>query len=120
MQTILLVVHTILTVALIVVILLQRSSNEGFGTGGGGGALMTGRAKASLLTRTTALLATGFMLTSLGLAYIAASGHESSIVDRINEKSPLIPGTVQEQPVEKKEQPAEMPAEEIPEVPVAQ
>jgi preprotein translocase subunit SecG len=54
------------------VILLQRSEGGALGIGGGGmGGLMTGRSSANLLTRATAILAAGFITTSLLLAILA-------------------------------------------------
>jgi preprotein translocase subunit SecG len=73
-ETIVLVVHLILAVALVGVVLLQRSEGGGLGIGGGGG-LMSVRGTANLLTRVTGILAAGFFMTSLTLAII--SGHRS-------------------------------------------
>jgi preprotein translocase subunit SecG len=51
--------------------------------GGGLGGLLSGRASANLLTRTTAFLATGFIATSLLLAIVASNSRApSSILDR--------------------------------------
>lgn len=70
---IILVIHLLIAIALVGVILLQRSEGGalGIGGGGGGGGLMTGRQAGNLLTRTTAILATTFFVTSLALAIIA-------------------------------------------------
>lgn len=77
MTSILLVIHLMLAIALIAAVLLQRSEGGGLGIGGGGGGgmggLMSGRGTANLLTRTTAILAAGFMVTSLSLTILAAS-----------------------------------------------
>jgi preprotein translocase subunit SecG len=73
MTTIILIVHLLIALALVGVILLQRSEGGALGMGGGGfGGLMTGRASANLLTRTTAILAAGFIATSLLLALLAS------------------------------------------------
>ena len=73
MHTFILVVHVILAVCLVCVILMQRS--EGGALGGLGGnsmsSFMTGRSVGNLLTRTTAILATCFMITSLTLAIMS-------------------------------------------------
>ncbi|MDA0997857.1 MAG: preprotein translocase subunit SecG [Proteobacteria bacterium] len=92
MQTVLLVVHLILAIALVGVILVQRSEGGALGMGGGGmGGFMTGRATSDLLTRTTAILATCFIVTSILLAVLANAGRESkSILDK--------PATEQSQP----------------------
>jgi preprotein translocase subunit SecG len=82
-ETIVLVIHLILAVALVGVVLIQRSEGGGLGIGGGaGGGLMSVRGTANLLTRVTAVLAAGFMITSLTLAIIAGTKSEPrSILD---------------------------------------
>src|SRR5690348_17899006 len=83
MSAIILAVHLIVAVAMIGVILLQKSEGGGLGMGGGGmGGFMTGRSTANLLTRTTAILAAGFFITSLTLTWMAGSGRAPhSIID---------------------------------------
>lgn len=72
MQTVLLSIHLLITVAMIGVILIQRSEG-GMGLGGGNmGGLMTTRGSANLLTHTTAVLAACFLVTSLTLAILAS------------------------------------------------
>jgi preprotein translocase subunit SecG len=70
MTTVLLIIHLFVTLALIGVVLIQRSEGGGLGIGSsqGMGAFMSGRGTANLLTRTTAILATIFMVLSLALA----------------------------------------------------
>lgn len=86
METIVLVIHLILAIALVGVILMQRSEGGALGMGGGGGGgggFMTGRAAADVLTRTTAILATAFICTSIILAILAGShGESGSILDQ--------------------------------------
>ncbi len=67
MTTVLLIIHLFVTLALIGVVLIQRSEGGGLGIGSsqGMGAFMSGRGTANLLTRTTAILATLFMVLSL-------------------------------------------------------
>ena len=64
-------------------VLIQRSDSDGLsGLGvGGGNQFMTGRGAANFMTRTTAILAGTFMLTSLILAVMASRMTSSSIVD---------------------------------------
>ena len=78
MQTVLIVIHLLIVLALIGVVLLQRSEGGlGLGGGGGGGVggFMTGRGQANALTRATAVLAALFFLTSLALGILAHRGH---------------------------------------------
>jgi preprotein translocase subunit SecG len=85
MTTVILVVHLMIAAALIGVILLQKSEGGALGMGGGGmSGFMTGRGTANLLTRTTAILAGAFFLTSIALAYIAggASTAPPSVTDQ--------------------------------------
>lgn len=102
MITVVLVIHLLIAIAMVAVILLQRSEGGALGIGGGGGGgLMTGRAAGNLLTRTTAILAGAFMLTSLGLAILANQRAE--------------PGSLLDQPVAPPA--AEQPAEPEPAAP---
>lgn len=92
MTTVILVIHLLLAIALVCTVLLQRSEGGGLGMGGGGmGGFMTGRATANLLSRTTAILAACFMVTSLALALIANQGRDTrSPLDRLS-TSPAAP-----------------------------
>ncbi|CAO4177496.1 preprotein translocase subunit SecG [Methylorubrum populi] len=85
MQTVLIVVHLIIVLALIAVVLLQRSEGGlGLGGGGGGGVsgFMTGRGQANALTRATAILAALFFTTSITLAIMShRSAAPRSILD---------------------------------------
>ena len=81
MQTVVIVVHLMLVAALIATVLLQKSEGGGLGVGGGAG-FMSSRGTANLLTRTTAVLAVGFFLTSLFLSWYASYDRKpSSIID---------------------------------------
>ena len=72
MAVVLVIVHILITLALIGVVLLQRSEGGALGMGGGGGGgFMTGRGAANFLTRVTAGLAAAFFATSLFLALIS-------------------------------------------------
>lgn len=71
MELFLLVAHILIVLALIGVILLQKSEGGALGIGGGGGGLVSNRSAANLLTRTTAILAALFILTSVSLALLA-------------------------------------------------
>lgn len=81
MQTVLIVIHLIIVIALVGVVLIQRSEGGGLGIGGGSG-FMSARGAANALTRTTAILATLFFITSLGLGIL--SRFEAKPTDILN------------------------------------
>ena len=97
MTQVLLVIHLILAVALIGVVLLQKSEGGGLGIGGGGGGgggggmsgFLTGRGTANLLTRTTAILAACFMMTSIVLSILASGGERRSLLDELPTTAPV-------------------------------
>ncbi|MFG1299100.1 preprotein translocase subunit SecG [Xanthobacter sp. V3C-3] len=77
MQTVLIVIHLMVVLALIGVVLIQRSEGGGLGIGGGGGGsggFFTARGTANVLTRATAILAVLFFITSLALTIVAGWG----------------------------------------------
>lgn len=83
MQTVLLVIHLIIAIALVATVLLQRSEGGALGIGGGPGGMMSARGATNLLTRTTAILAGLFIITSLTLTIIADDGSRArSIMER--------------------------------------
>ncbi|AZN99796.1 preprotein translocase subunit SecG [Mesorhizobium sp. M9A.F.Ca.ET.002.03.1.2] len=83
METILIVVHLMVVLALVGVVLLQRSEGGGLGIGGGSG-FMTARGAANALTRATAILAAAFFATSLTLSIVARYGEKPiDILDRV-------------------------------------
>lgn len=72
METVILVVHLLIAIALIATVLLQRSEGGALGIGGGGGGgFMSARGTANVLTRTTAILAGAFFITSIVLTILA-------------------------------------------------
>jgi len=82
MQTVIIVIHLMVVLALVGVVLLQRSEGGGLGIGGGSG-FMTARGAANALTRATAILAAVFFVTSLGLSLLARYGAQPlDILDR--------------------------------------
>ncbi|MFD2263247.1 preprotein translocase subunit SecG [Lacibacterium aquatile] len=97
MQTVLLVIHLLLALALVGVILIQRSEGGGLGIGGGGAGagFMTARGAANALTRATAWLAGLFMVTSIALAIIASRGAapqaQRSILDQPTAPASSVP-----------------------------
>ena len=106
METIILVIHLMIALAMIGIILIQRSEGGGLGLGGGGsggmGQFMSVRGTANILTRATAFLAACFIGTSLTLAILAGqrSGPNELVPvqaeqteEAPEEESPLVPDT---------------------------
>ena len=88
MQTVLIVIHLMIVLALVGVVLLQRSEGGGLGIGGGSG-FMSARGAANALTRSTSILAACFFATSLLLSILARYGEKpADVLD-------LVPGTTQ-------------------------
>ena len=81
------VVHLLIVLALIGTVLLQRSEGGALGIGGGGGGgggMFTSRGAGSALTKTTAVLAVCFFVTSLSLAYLSrGDSGGSSVLDQV-------------------------------------
>jgi preprotein translocase subunit SecG len=86
-QTLAVVVHVLLAASIIALVLLQRGRGADAGAGFGAGASGTvfgSRGSGSFLSRTTAILATLFFVTSLGLSYLFSQTTEpTSVVDRL-------------------------------------
>ena len=83
MQTVLIVIHLMIVLALVGLVLVQRSEGGGLGIGGGSG-FMSARGAANALTRTTGILAAAFFATSLALGILARYGdNPTDILDRI-------------------------------------
>ena len=93
METVLIVIHLLIVIALCGVVLLQRSEGGGLGMGSSPSAFMSGRGQANLLTRVTAILGTAFFITSLALAVLAARNRApTSPLDNIAPPPPTTPG----------------------------
>ena len=82
------VLHVLVAIAIIGLVLLQHGKGADMGSGFGGGAsasLFGATGSANFLSRATAILATVFFLSSLGLAYLATQKprEAGSVVDRV-------------------------------------
>ena len=92
MQTVIIVIHLMIVATLIGTVLLQKSEGGGLGVGGGGG-FMSSRGTANLLTRTTAILAVGFFLTSLLLSWLATQNRAPTSIINSTTAPVTAPGT---------------------------
>ena len=90
MQSALLVIHVLLSLALIGLVLIQqgKGADAGAAFGGGASSTMFGSSGAgTFLTKLTTGLAIAFFVTSLGLAYLSASDvADSSLVEQLEEQ----------------------------------
>jgi preprotein translocase subunit SecG len=88
MQTVIIVVHLMIVAVMIGMVLLQKSEGGGLGMGGGAG-FMSSRGTANLLSRTTAILAAGFFITSLFLNWLASYNRpQTSIITPATQSQP--------------------------------
>jgi preprotein translocase subunit SecG len=92
LQQIAVLFHLLLAVAICALVLMQRGRGADAGAGFGAGASGTvfgARGSASFLSRTTAVLATLFFMSSLGLAYLLSQRTApTSVVDRVQQETP--------------------------------
>ena len=80
MQTLVIVIHLMIVLAMIGFVLLQKSEGGGLGIGSTGG-FLTSRGTSNVLSRSTAILAAAFFATSLLLSILAGlNRHPASIV----------------------------------------
>lgn len=83
METLILAVHVIVALIVIVLVMLQQGKGADMGAAFGSGAsgsLFGASGSANFLSRTTAIAATIFFITSLSLAYFSGSGVKSDSV----------------------------------------
>ena len=106
MINILIAIHVLVAVAIIALVLVQHGkgadAGAAFGGGGGGasGSLFGSQGSANFLSRTTAVLATVFFLTSLSLTYLySKTAKPTSVTDSV----------MQQQVQEKAKETGEMP-----------
>lgn len=78
MLSVVIVIHLMLVIALIGVVLLQKSEGGGLTSSTSG--FLSSRGTANVLSRTTALLAAGFFVTSLALSWIASYEHRPASI----------------------------------------
>ncbi len=88
MQTVIIVIHLMIVLAMIGLVLLQRSEGGGLGMGGGAG-FMSSRGTANILTRATAILAGLFFATSLVLSILAGVERKPTSILNTTTGAPL-------------------------------
>ena len=116
--SIIVVIHVLIALAIIGLVLLQHGKGADMGSGFGGGAsgsLFGATGSANFLSRTTAVLATLFFLSSLGLAYLATNKPKEgggTVMDRPLRSEPTKPAAEAPKPAPAPAQQA--PGKEVP------
>ena len=113
MINILIAIHVLVAVSIIILVLVQHGkgadAGAAFGGGGGGasGSLFGSQGSANFLSRTTAVLATIFFITSLSLTYLySKSAQPTSVTDSVVQEAEKIPA-------EKKDTMPSIPADSV-------
>lgn len=95
MQLILTVLHLVLAIGLIALVLLQHGKGADAGAAFGSGASSTvfgAQGSGNFLSRSTAIIATLFFLTSIALAYFAARvGEPGGLMEGVDVSVPVAP-----------------------------
>ena len=87
MENFILILNIVLAILLIGVILLQRSEGGALGLGISQDNFVSSRSAGSFLTKTTAILATLFIITSISLTIMSKEKFSSSsVLEKIEEK----------------------------------
>ncbi|MDR2208266.1 MAG: preprotein translocase subunit SecG [Azoarcus sp.] len=95
-----LLVHVLAGLGMIGLVLMQHGKGADMGAAFGSGAsgsLFGASGSANFLSRTTAVLATVFFITSLSLAYLAANTKKapsSSVMEGVSTPAESVPGTI--------------------------
>ena len=87
MENLILILNIILAILLIGVILLQRSEGGALGLGVSQDNFISSRSVSSFLTKTTAIIATLFIITSISLTIISKEEFSStSVLEKVEEE----------------------------------
>jgi len=113
MFTVLLVIHVVMAVSLLLLVLIQHGKGADAGAAFGSGSSSTvfgSQGSASFLTRLTAVLATGFFISSMTLAYFTrqAVGERQDVNISISEEKSAAEQIPDDAPVA--EMPSDVPA----------
>lgn len=115
---VILVLHVVVALAVIGLVLLQHGKGADMGSGFGGGSsgsLFGASGSANFLSRATAVLATVFFLTSLGLAYMATHKPKATggVMDAVKTET-VVPGAAKKAAEPAKDAPPVNKAKDVP------
>jgi len=97
MENIILILNIVLAILLVAVVLLQKSDGGALGVGVSQESFISSRSAGSFLTKTTAIIATFFIITSISLTIMSKDEFSSSSVlekiekDKEDPSEPQIP-----------------------------
>ena len=87
MENIILILNIVLAILLVAVVLLQKSEGGALGLGASQESFVSSRSAGSFLTKTTAIIATLFIITSISLTIISKEEFSStSVLEKVEEK----------------------------------
>ena len=87
MENFILILNIILAILLIGIILLQRSEGGALGLGVSQDSFISSRSASSFLTKTTAIIATLFIITSISLTIMSKEKFSStSVLEKVEEE----------------------------------
>ena len=87
MENLIWILNIVLAVVLVILILFQKSEGGALGIGASQESLISSRAAGNFLTKTTAIIATLFILTSITLTVMSQQKNPtSSVLEKIEEK----------------------------------
>ena len=91
METILIVANIVLAIVLIIIVLLQRSEGGALGLGLSQDNFASTRSVGNFLTKTTAIIATLFIISSISLVVLSRGELEEtqSVLEKIEEEKDL-------------------------------
>jgi len=103
METVLLIFHVLVGVGVVGLVLIQHGKGADMGAAfgsGSSGSLFGASGSANFLSRATAILATLFFLTSLGLTYLATNRAPTKGVMEGVKSVPVVPGKLDAVPAQ--------------------
>ena len=87
MENIILILNIVLAILLVAVVLLQKSEGGALGLGASQESFISSRSASSFLTKTTAIIATFFIITSISLTIMSKDEFSSSsVLEKIEEE----------------------------------
>jgi preprotein translocase subunit SecG len=102
MQTVVIILHVVASMALILIVLLQtgRGAEMGAAFGGASQTLFGGTGGTTFMSKLTTVAAVVFMLTCMGLTYLSGAPEKKSIMENVPVEKPQGPVLPEAKPVQ--------------------